>query len=62
MIENQNGYDKNIIFLVGPLFGGSFGSNGAYNFSVPGLPPAAHALAKSGFLFDHGKYSFIKKS
>ncbi|XP_066158298.1 E3 ubiquitin-protein ligase RNF220-like isoform X1 [Euwallacea fornicatus] len=40
-------------FRIGPLFGASFGTNGAYSFSVPGLPPAAHALAKSGFLFDH---------
>ncbi|XP_050497273.1 protein Teyrha-meyrha-like isoform X2 [Diabrotica virgifera virgifera] len=37
-----------------PLFGGSFNGNGPYTFTVPGLPPAAHALAKSTFLFDHG--------
>jgi hypothetical protein len=45
---------------VGPLFGGGFGgSSGAYAFSVPGLPPAAHALAKTSFLFDHGNYAII---
>lgn len=45
---------------VGPLFGGGFGaSSGAYAFSVPGLPPAAHALAKTSFLFDHGNYALI---
>ncbi|XP_030748513.1 E3 ubiquitin-protein ligase RNF220-like [Sitophilus oryzae] len=40
-------------FRIGPIFSGSFGTNGTYTFSVPGLPPAAHSLAKSGFLFDH---------
>lgn len=42
---------------VGPLFGGGFSTSGAYTFSVPGLPPAAHALAKTTFLFDHGNYT-----
>ncbi|XP_060536961.1 E3 ubiquitin-protein ligase RNF220-like [Cylas formicarius] len=46
-------HEDNRGFRIGPLFGGSFASNGAYTFSVPGLPPAAHALAKSTFLFDH---------
>ncbi|CAH1121838.1 unnamed protein product [Ceutorhynchus assimilis] len=46
-------HDDNRGFRMGPLFGASFGTNGPYAFSVPGLPPAAHALAKSGFLFDH---------
>ncbi|XP_050497274.1 E3 ubiquitin-protein ligase Rnf220-like isoform X3 [Diabrotica virgifera virgifera] len=45
-------------FRIGPLFGGSFNGNGPYTFTVPGLPPAAHALAKSTFLFDH---DFVKK-
>ncbi|XP_022915489.1 E3 ubiquitin-protein ligase RNF220-like [Onthophagus taurus] len=39
-------------FRIGPLFGSGFG--GAYTFSVPGLPPAAHAnVSKTSFLFDH---------
>lgn len=41
---------------VGPLFGGGFGGGG-YTFTVPGLPPAAHAMTKTNFLFDHSKYS-----
>ncbi|CAG9855196.1 unnamed protein product [Phyllotreta striolata] len=44
-------------FRIGPLFGGGFNGNGAYTFTVPGLPPAAHALAKTTFLFDH---DFVK--
>ena len=44
---------------VGPLFGGGFSGSSAYTFSVPGLPPAAHALAKTSFLFDHGNYALI---
>lgn len=44
-----------ILFVaVGPLFGNTF-SSGGYTFTVPGLPPAAHAIAKSSFLFEHGK-------
>ncbi|CAG9816985.1 unnamed protein product [Phaedon cochleariae] len=42
------------VSTIGSLFGGGFNSNGTYTFSMPGLPPAAHALAKSSFLFDHG--------
>lgn len=46
---------------VGPLFGGGFSaSSGGYTFSVPGLPPAAHALAKTSFLFDHGNYAHLR--
>ncbi|XP_017779718.1 PREDICTED: E3 ubiquitin-protein ligase RNF220-like isoform X2 [Nicrophorus vespilloides] len=45
-------HEDNRGFRLGPLFGGGFG-NGAYAFSMPGLPPAAHAIAKSSFLFDH---------
>ncbi|KAL1493285.1 hypothetical protein ABEB36_011369 [Hypothenemus hampei] len=37
-------HEDNRGFRIGPLFGASFGTNGAYTFSVPGLPPAAHAL------------------
>lgn len=40
---------------VGPLFGGGFGGGG-YTFTVPGLPPAAHAMTKTNFLFEHSKY------
>ncbi|CAH0562343.1 unnamed protein product [Brassicogethes aeneus] len=47
-------------FLIGPLFGGGFNNSG-YTFSVPGLPPAAHALAKSSFLFDHDLVMSKKK-
>ncbi|KYB29734.1 hypothetical protein TcasGA2_TC031550 [Tribolium castaneum] len=47
-------HDDNRGFRIGPLFGGGFTGSGAYAFSVPGLPPAAHALAKTSFLFDHG--------
>nr|XP_015839254.1 PREDICTED: E3 ubiquitin-protein ligase RNF220 [Tribolium castaneum] len=46
-------HDDNRGFRIGPLFGGGFTGSGAYAFSVPGLPPAAHALAKTSFLFDH---------
>ncbi|XP_076262283.1 E3 ubiquitin-protein ligase Rnf220-like isoform X3 [Rhynchophorus ferrugineus] len=46
-------HEENRGFRIGPIFSGSFGNNGTYTFSVPGLPPAAHTLAKSGFLFDH---------
>ncbi|XP_031335981.1 protein Teyrha-meyrha-like isoform X2 [Photinus pyralis] len=44
--------DDNRGFRIGPLLGGSFGS-GAYTFSVPGLPPVAHAINKTSFFFDH---------
>ncbi|XP_044765777.1 E3 ubiquitin-protein ligase RNF220-like isoform X3 [Coccinella septempunctata] len=41
-------------FRIGHLFGGGFGGGGGgYGFSMPGLPSAAHALAKTTFLFDH---------
>ncbi|KAF5284779.1 hypothetical protein FQA39_LY04504 [Lamprigera yunnana] len=45
--------DDNRGFRIGPLLGGGFGS-GAYAFSVPGLPPVAHAINKTSFFFDHG--------
>ncbi|XP_019867375.1 E3 ubiquitin-protein ligase RNF220 isoform X2 [Aethina tumida] len=46
-------HEENRSFRIGPLFGGGFNNSGGYTFSVPGLPPAAHALAKTTFLFDH---------
>ncbi|XP_018578661.1 E3 ubiquitin-protein ligase Rnf220-like [Anoplophora glabripennis] len=54
-------HEENRGFRIGPLFGGGFNSNGTYTFSVPGLPPAAHALAKTTFLFDHDFVSNKKK-
>lgn len=43
---------------VGPLFGSGFGGGG-YTFTVPGLPPAAHAMTKTNFLFEHSEYKQI---
>ncbi|KAK9890475.1 hypothetical protein WA026_010558 [Henosepilachna vigintioctopunctata] len=54
IVEEHFSLEESGVVAVGHLFGGGFGGGGGgYGFSMAGLPSAAHALAKTSFLFEH---------